>query len=80
MSSLTIKGIPEQLLERLRESAARHRRSLNGEVLYRLEHSINVRQIDVEEILTRIQARHARSPIPPLTDELLEKAIDEGRP
>lgn len=40
MTSVTIKGVPEELLARLKHEAAGHRRSLNGEVLYRLEQSI----------------------------------------
>ena len=40
MASVTIKGVPEELLARLKHEAAGHRRSLNGEVLYRLEQSI----------------------------------------
>lgn len=40
MASLTLKGIPDDLLARLKREAAEHRRSLNGEVLHRLEHSV----------------------------------------
>ncbi len=40
MASVTLKGVPEELLARLKHEAAGHRRSLNGEVLYRLEQSI----------------------------------------
>ncbi len=40
MASLNVKGVPEDLLERLKREAAEHRRSLNGEVLYRLEQSV----------------------------------------
>lgn len=37
MASLTLKNIPESLLESLRLLAARHRRSLLQETLFRLE-------------------------------------------
>lgn len=40
MASLTLKGVPDDLLTRLKREAAEHRRSLNGEVLHRLEHSV----------------------------------------
>ncbi|MCR4338303.1 MAG: Arc family DNA-binding protein [Gemmatimonadaceae bacterium] len=40
MASLTIKGVPAELLAQLKREAAEHRRSLNGEVLHRLEHSV----------------------------------------
>jgi plasmid stability protein len=40
MASLTLKGIPDELLAQLKREAAEQRRSLNGEVLYRLERSV----------------------------------------
>jgi Uma2 family endonuclease len=40
MSSLTLKGIPESLHERLRHVAESNRRSLNAEVIHRLERSV----------------------------------------
>lgn len=42
MASLTLKGVPDELLAQLKLEAAEHRRSLNGEVLHRLEHSVSV--------------------------------------
>ncbi len=40
MASLTLKGVPDELLAQLKREAAQHRRSLNGEVLHRLESSV----------------------------------------
>jgi antitoxin FitA len=80
MASLTIKGIPDELLERLREIAAEHRRSLNSEVIYRLERSVERPTLDPEHFIARVRALNARAPVPPLTDEFLERAIGEGRP
>lgn len=42
MATLTLKGVPEALVAQLKREAAEHRRSLNGEVLHRLEHSVAV--------------------------------------
>jgi plasmid stability protein len=80
MPSLTIKSIPDTLLEQLRQSAIAHRRSLNSEVLVRLERSLGSTQIDPDAFLARVQALHRRVSLPPLTDELLEQARTEGRP
>ena len=80
MSSLTIKSIPEELLKQLRESALTHRRSLNSEVLSRLEHSLDSRRIDPDAFLARVGVLQQRTSLPPLTDEILEQAINEGRP
>ncbi len=43
MASVTLKGVPDELLAQLKREAAEHRRSLNGEVLYRLEQSVSER-------------------------------------
>jgi plasmid stability protein len=80
MASLTIKGIPPELLEQLRTRAARHRRSLNSEVLHLLERSVDAPNVDVEAVLTGIRRLQDRTNLPPLTDEMLREAIDEGRP
>ncbi len=40
MANLTLKGVPEPLVAELKKLAAEHRRSLNSEVIYRLEHSL----------------------------------------
>jgi len=41
MANLTVKGVPELVVAELKKQAAAHRRSLNGEVLHRLERSLN---------------------------------------
>jgi Uma2 family endonuclease len=42
MSNLTLKGIPEDLHEQLRVAAEASRRSLNGEIIHRLERSLDL--------------------------------------
>lgn len=80
MASLTIKSIPDPLMEQLRQSAKQHHRSLNSEVIRRLERSLGATQVDPEAFLARIQALRTRAPVPPLTDALLEEAKEESRP
>jgi antitoxin FitA len=80
MASLTIKGIPEPLLNRLRHSAEQHRRSLNSEVLYQLERSVLSAAVEPEQTLARVRKLRERAALPPLTDEMLEQALEEGRP
>ena len=51
--TLTLKNIPESLHARLKESAERNRRSLNSEVLVRLESTLLAPVVD--------RAAHARA-------------------
>lgn len=80
MANLTIKGIPETLLEQLRAGAVAHRRSLNSEVLFRLEQSVGSTRVDPDAFLARVDALQQRVSLPPLTDALLEQARAEDRP
>jgi plasmid stability protein len=49
MSALTLKSIPPELLQRLRERAVRDRRSLNREVLVLLEQALAASPATVED-------------------------------
>jgi plasmid stability protein len=80
MHALTIKGIPDELYQALRESASCHRRSLNGEVLVRLERSLLTRPVDPEDLLARLARLQKDLDLPEVDDELLAVAHSEGRP
>jgi len=79
MASLTLKNIPEDLVEQLRRSAAEARRSLNSEILYRLDASVRSRRLDPEELLDRARAVR-RTVSHPVTEEDLRRARSQGRP
>jgi plasmid stability protein len=80
MPTMTIKGIPDDVYQRLKQSAAEHRRSLNSEVIVRLERSLGRTRADVTTVLSRIDALRKELSIPPLTEDFLRKAKSEGRP
>lgn len=80
MSSLTIKNIPDELYERLKQSAAANRRSINNEVIYYLERMLSRQPRDVEEIIARARTIREGVPAYTVTPEELEEIINEGRP
>lgn len=80
MPTMTIKNIPIDLYERLRESAQEHGRSINNEAIFCLKRALQGRRIDPEAFLARVQALQRQIPLPPLTDEMLRTAKGEGRP
>lgn len=80
MTSLTIKNIPDELYERLKQSAAANRRSLNSEVIYYLERMLPRQPRDVEEIMARVKVVQEGVPDYTVTPEELEEIINEGRP
>jgi antitoxin FitA len=79
MVNFTLKGIPDPLYERLRAAAARNRRSINGEVISRLERSLEMLPVDTDSLLSRVRAVREREPLPYLSDSALRSARDEGR-
>ena len=62
MPSLSIKNIPEELLERLRNQAKQHHRSLQGEVISILEESTTPKKLSVEELSQRISKLGIKTP------------------
>ena len=56
MSTLTLKNIPETLHEKLKASAAKNRRSLNSEILARLERDVSVPVVDSSRLARELKA------------------------
>ena len=78
---VTIKNMPPKLYEELKVRAAAHRRSVNSEVIGCLEEVLIRQRVSTEELLKRLEdLRNRVSDTPPLTDEFLRKAKEEGRP
>jgi plasmid stability protein len=80
MPSVTIKGLPDELYERLRRSAAENRRSINREVIVCLERALGHESIDPRIRLARVDTLRKRLDLPRLTDEILREAKKAGRP
>ena len=59
--SLSIKNVPEELAEKLRERAKRNHRSLQGELLAVLEEAAARRTLTVEEAYQHAKQRGLRT-------------------
>lgn len=80
MPAITLKNIPNELYDQIKKSASLNYRSINGEILYRLHHSLGHKPIDPDLLIQRISKLQERLTIPKLTNETLELAKTEGRP
>lgn len=83
MATLTIRNVPDELYERLKQAAERNRRSLNNEAIILLEEKLFPPQRTPEEIRSILEtARKLRDldkfHIP--SNEALTAAKEEGRP
>lgn len=77
MATLTLKKIPDELHARLKESAERNRRSLNREILVRLESTFTAPVVDSREHAGRLKAFTDGQPL--LDHVLIDSFKRQGR-
>ena len=79
MATVTIKNLPDDLYELIKKNAASNYRSINGEIIFRLERSLK-RNAEAGKLLQRINTLQKTVDLPELTEDGLKKARDAGRP
>ena len=80
MAQIALRGVPAQLHDEIREAAARNHRSVNGEILARLEESFGNRTADIERVLERIRRRRKFLAAVDLSEDVLREMKNAGRP
>jgi plasmid stability protein len=81
MATLTLKNVPDGLVEQLKEEAKQNRRSLNQEALSRLESSVALRKRSAEETIAALRRLHEKlSYMKPLSASFIDRAKRQGRP
>ena len=58
--NVTLKDVPPELHERIKEAAANSGRSLNRQIIFTLEASLGSQKTSKEELVLRIQQRRGR--------------------
>ena len=79
MATITLKNIPERVYEQLKLTAQASHRSVNSEIIHRLEKSLGVLDPEsvrrqLEEFRTRIAKKGG------ITEEEITRLKNEGRP
>ncbi|MFQ5639015.1 MAG: Arc family DNA-binding protein, partial [bacterium] len=72
-------NIPAELYEKIKMTAQENRRSINNEIIKRLENSLSSKKIDIELLFSRLNNFYKNKNIPPLSDEIINQAKEEGR-
>jgi hypothetical protein len=80
MATLTVKNVPEWLIERRKDQAALHRRSLNLEMIACLEASAHATPLDSASLPARVRAVRRKPRQFRLTDRTLARLKSAGRP
>lgn len=78
--TITLKNIPDDLYQRLKEVAEIHHRSVNMQVIACLEDTLVPTRANAEERIARIRRLRAGMPEINLGTEDIEDAIEDGRP
>ena len=78
MSALTLKGIPEEVMDRLRALADRERRSLNQQAILLLERALAEEPASFKEAYRGFREARGPSPLEPGDTEGL-RSTDTGR-
>ena len=79
MPDVALRGMSPVLHQVLKKAAERNHRSLNGEILVRLEDSVGTATVDVEGLLARIRERKERLDLSALDDGELRGLKESGR-
>ena len=80
MATLTIKNMPDDLYQDLKQQAILHRRSLNSEAIVSLALVVNKSSANAQNILLKARVlRVKENPIIDLTEEILNTAKQQGR-
>ena len=79
MATITVKNIPEKTYDSLKQLAALHHRSINGEIIYLIDKFTGSSKISPEEHL--LMARKMRDKTKEvISAQEISNAINEGRP
>ena len=78
-TTITLKGIPDDVYERLKASASVNHRSLNSEVIACIEATLMTRRTSVLDQLTAIRAIRSRLPKGAFKHDDIDRFKRQGR-
>ncbi len=79
MPTITVKNVPTDLYERLKQSAEVNRRSINTEVIVCIERAVRSRRIRPEAMLSRARELREKTGDHLITDDEFTQAKIAGR-
>ena len=80
MPNLTLKNIPDELYQRLKESAEQHHRSINSELIDRLEKLFMPVKYSPEKYIANAQLLRKRVKVKKLSAREINELKEQGRP
>jgi plasmid stability protein len=80
MPTITVKNIPADLYEHLKQSAQANRRSINSEIIVCIEQSVGSYRVDPEAAIARARLLREKTADYGISDEEFTAAKAAGRP
>lgn len=80
MASLTIKNIPDNLYEHLKQAASAHHRSINSELIHCLEKSLMPTKLSASDLKEAAKLLRGRVMAQSIDVDEINAAKTEGRP
>jgi hypothetical protein len=77
---MTVKNIPPDIYELLKQSAAANRRSINSEIITYIERGVRGRKVNAEDLLMRARELRQKTKRHLITDATFRTAKLAGRP
>ena len=79
MPTITVKNIPVEIYQRLKQRAETNRRSLNSEIIACIELAVISQPLDPQAFIQRARSLREKNQGTILTDEAFSQAKHEGR-
>lgn len=79
MATITVKNIPDDLYLELKQAAEANHRSVNREIIARIEQTLRSQRPDVDAILAKARRSQGWTADTPLTPAEIDEAISAGR-
>jgi len=80
VATITLKNIPEQTYQAIKQLAAEHQRSINGEIIHLLQKATRSVRISPEEHLLAARDLRGKTASQPATNAFLDQLKNAGRP
>jgi len=79
MNSITVKNIPTEIYESLKNSAKMNRRSINSEIIMIIEAAVHCKKIVPEDFIVTARQLREKTAAYVITDEEFNQAKRTGR-
>ena len=79
-TTITVKNVPTELYDLLKQNAAIKHRSINNEVISIIEDAMQSKRINPEDFLVSVRRLREKTKEFALTEDIINLAKNEGRP